>query len=79
MSNFMTPVASWGGGEFFFSLLSRFTGVGLVFTKLVGIEQGTGQGTGWEANWNALLASRLWSIVFAALYQSPGEVSRGLP
>ena len=78
MSGFVTPVASWGGG-FFFNLTSIFTGVGLVLTKLIGIEQGTRRGVGWEANLNASLASQFWSIVFAALYQSPGEVSRGLP
>ena len=57
MSSFVTPVASWGGGGFFFKLTSIFTGIGLVLTKLIGIEQGAGRGAGREANWNASLAS----------------------
>ena len=77
MSSFVTPVA--GGGRFFFNPTSVFTGVGLFLTKLIRIEQGAGWGVGQEANWNASLASQFWSMVFAALYQSPGEVSKGLP
>ena len=58
MSSFVTPVASWGGGGgFFFNPTSVFTSIGLVLTKLIGVEQGAGWGAGQEANWNASLAS----------------------
>ena len=56
MSGFVTPVASWGR-RVFFSPTSIFTSIGLILTKLIGVEWEVGQGMGQEANWNTSLAS----------------------
>ena len=62
---------------------SKFTNAELPGGGVLVVVDGTERDVGWkmgrEVDWNALLASRFWSMVLAALYQFLGEVSRGHP